>query len=167
MPPLNRMTDILMLPLASLGQRIVILGPSNSGKSTLAQALSEKLDHQTIVVCSHNLGELERLCDWVMMMDAGECVRQGTLEEVTNRGSVVLWSIGGAEAPLEALGRACPGHGFEVDDGVLIQRAPVGADLDTSAIAIAGVLVEARVPIRELRRGVSLEERFFDDAQDS
>jgi len=32
-----------MLSLASLGTRIVILGPSNAGKSTLAVALSEKL----------------------------------------------------------------------------------------------------------------------------
>jgi adenylate kinase family enzyme len=30
-------------PLANLGRRIVILGPSNSGKSTLAAALAEKL----------------------------------------------------------------------------------------------------------------------------
>jgi len=32
-----------MLPLQSLGKRIVILGPSNAGKSTLAVALSKKL----------------------------------------------------------------------------------------------------------------------------
>lgn len=31
-------------PLASLGRRIMIMGPSNSGKSTLAVALGEKLD---------------------------------------------------------------------------------------------------------------------------
>jgi adenylate kinase family enzyme len=30
-------------PLADLGRRIVIFGPSNSGKSTLAEALSQKL----------------------------------------------------------------------------------------------------------------------------
>jgi adenylate kinase family enzyme len=32
-----------VLPLADLGRRIVIFGPSNSGKSTLAEALSRKL----------------------------------------------------------------------------------------------------------------------------
>lgn len=34
---------LLMLPLHSLGERIVVLGPSNAGKSTLAVALSKKL----------------------------------------------------------------------------------------------------------------------------
>lgn len=33
-----------VLPLADLGPRIVIFGPSNAGKSTLAEALSRKLD---------------------------------------------------------------------------------------------------------------------------
>ncbi len=33
-----------MLPLHSLGERIVVLGPSNAGKSTLAVAISKKLD---------------------------------------------------------------------------------------------------------------------------
>ena len=31
-------------PLADLGRRIIIFGPSNAGKSTLAEALSRKLD---------------------------------------------------------------------------------------------------------------------------
>lgn len=31
-------------PLASLGRRIMVLGPTNSGKSTLAVAMAEKLD---------------------------------------------------------------------------------------------------------------------------
>jgi adenylate kinase family enzyme len=35
-------------PLASLGERIMICGPSNSGKSTLAQAVGRKLGYPTI-----------------------------------------------------------------------------------------------------------------------
>ena len=33
-----------MLPIKSVGNRIMILGPSNAGKSTLALAISMKLD---------------------------------------------------------------------------------------------------------------------------
>ena len=36
------------LPLAGLGERIVICGPSNAGKSTLAQAIGRKLERPTI-----------------------------------------------------------------------------------------------------------------------
>ncbi len=50
-----------MLPLASLGERIVILGPSNAGKSTLALALSEKLGLPAV-----HLDQLQHLpgTDW-------------------------------------------------------------------------------------------------------
>lgn len=36
------------LPLEALGQRIMICGPSNSGKSTLARAIGSKLDRTTV-----------------------------------------------------------------------------------------------------------------------
>ncbi len=49
-------------PLAALGRRIVIFGPSNSGKSTLAEALSSKLDIPAV-----HLDQLHHLphTDWV------------------------------------------------------------------------------------------------------
>ena len=37
-----------MMPLSELGERICILGPSNSGKSTLADAIARKAGLQTI-----------------------------------------------------------------------------------------------------------------------
>jgi adenylate kinase family enzyme len=50
-----------MLPLHSLGERIVVLGPSNAGKSTLAVALSKKLGFPAI-----HLDQLHHLphTDW-------------------------------------------------------------------------------------------------------
>ena len=55
------------VPLASLGQRIVILGPSNAGKSTLAAALSEKLEIEPF-----HLDRMRFLpnTDWSMRSDA-------------------------------------------------------------------------------------------------
>ncbi|MDR9780727.1 hypothetical protein [Rhizobium redzepovicii] len=50
-----------MLPLHALGERIVVLGPSNTGKSTLAVALSNKLGFQSV-----HLDQLHHLpnTDW-------------------------------------------------------------------------------------------------------
>ena len=50
-----------MLPLHALGERILVMGPSNAGKSTLALALSEKLDLPAI-----HLDQLHHLpnTDW-------------------------------------------------------------------------------------------------------
>ena len=56
-----------ILPLADLGRRIMILGPSSSGKSTLAQALSRKLSVPAI-----HLDQLRHLpgTDWQQRPDA-------------------------------------------------------------------------------------------------
>ncbi len=49
--------------LTSMGRRIVVLGPSNAGKSTLAAALSQKLDVEVF-----HLDQMRHLpdTDWVM-----------------------------------------------------------------------------------------------------
>lgn len=56
-----------MLPLQALGNRIMVLGPSNAGKSTLALALSEKLDLPTV-----HLDQLQHLpnTDWRVRPEA-------------------------------------------------------------------------------------------------
>ena len=56
-----------MLPLHSLGERIVVLGPSNAGKSTLAVALSKRLGFPTI-----HLDQLHHLphTDWKQRPEA-------------------------------------------------------------------------------------------------
>ena len=56
-----------MLPLHSLGERIVVLGPSNAGKSTLAVALAKKLGFPAV-----HLDQLHHLphTDWEQRPEA-------------------------------------------------------------------------------------------------
>lgn len=131
-------------------------------RDTLAALGGER----TLVVSSHNLAELERICDWVVMLVEGRCVRQGTLQEVTGRGQVVRWGLGAA-APLEALEAALPGHRFELDGDTLLQHVPPEGDPDTASVVVMRVLSEARVPVRSVARGVALEQRFIDEARRS
>ena len=39
----------------------------------------------TILLASHNMAEVERLCDSVIMMKKGEIIDQGTSKEIINR----------------------------------------------------------------------------------
>ena len=148
---------------------LVLLDEPTAGLDPLqARSLREELLKrpvgQTIVVSSHNLDELERICDWVVMIDGGRCLRQGTISDVTGRTSTAHWALGPGEVPLAVLQERLPTHQLALKDGVLVHQAPSEADLDPGAVVIASALAAAGVPIREVRRGVSLEARFFEGA---
>ncbi len=116
----------------------------------------------TLIVSSHNLVELERICDWVVLLEQGRCVRQGTVADVTGQRQLVTWRLGPGEVPLEALRAALPEHELQVPSpGLLVQRAPADSDLDASAVVIARELAAAGVGLRGLQRGRSLEESFL------
>ncbi|MEO0600092.1 MAG: ABC transporter ATP-binding protein [Myxococcota bacterium] len=128
----------------------------------LREVLASLRGTQTLVISSHNLTELERLCDWVVMLREGRCIRQGTVESVSGQQERVRWRLGGV-APLDALQAALPGHRFEADGDTLLQHAPPEADLDQASLVVMATLAGAGVPLRGLSRGMGLERRFIDD----
>lgn len=137
---------------------------------SLRDALANLRGIQTLVVSSHNLAELERLCDWVVMLKQGRCVRQGTIAEVTGRGQLVRWHLGPGVPPLEQLAAILPDDRFSLSErpdggSVLEQSAAQGADLDASSLEIMRVLVGAGVSVQAVARGMALEQRFIDDAR--
>lgn len=128
----------------------------------LRDALAELRGRRTLVISSHNLTELERLCDWVVMLRQGRCTRQGTVESVSGEQEVVRWMLG-AQAPLQALQQVLPDHTFVVDGNALVQHPPAGADVDEASLAVMDALARSGVPLRGLVRGMGLEQRFIDD----
>ncbi len=135
---------------------------------SLRSVLSSLRGKATVIVSSHNLDELEKLCDHVVILEDGKLVRAGTIEEVTGRGFVTHWTLAATAKQLEAvlprLRDRLEGHSFDVQDGVLVHRAPDGSDLDAASHQIAGVLVDVGFPIREVARGLSLEASFLRQA---
>jgi ABC-type multidrug transport system ATPase subunit len=132
---------------------------------SLREALKSLRGVQTLVISSHNLVELERMCDWVVMMADGRCIQEGTLAEVTGQSRQVEWGVVG-DVPLERLRSALPDNTLRMEGGTLIQEAPDGS-LDASSIEIMRILADVGVPIREVRRGVSLERRFIDETKNN
>ena len=131
---------------------------------SLRAVLEAHRGRASLVVSSHDLLALERFCDWVVFLDKGRCVRQGPMAEVTGRRRRVEWHTAGAVVPVDALRAALPDHAFVLSGDVLTQEAPTDDALDPSSVIVAGLLAGAGVALREVRRGVSLEATFFDDA---
>jgi ABC-2 type transport system ATP-binding protein len=113
---------------------------------------------RTVVLSSHLLDEVEKICDAVAIVDRGRVVWQGEIDALHDGGRTVLVAVDDEPAALELL----EGHEIDVTaDGLLVRLAAeagadVVADLNRRLVA-AGVGVHRL----ELSRA-SLEERFLE-----
>lgn len=122
---------------------------------------------RTVVVSSHDLVGLEQMCDWVVMMERGRCVRQGSLEEVTGRRQRVVVELADPGFDTDRLTAVVPDLGVRAVDGRLVLSLPPAADVDAVVLDVMRVLVDAGVAVRSLRRGDSLEEAFLTGRNDA
>jgi ABC-2 type transport system ATP-binding protein len=109
-------------------------------------------DGVTVVLASHQLLEVQRVCDRVAILNKGKLVREGTVSELTSVGERLRLSVGAADRVLDFLGA----RGAQEGDAVLanVPRAE-GADLIRA-------LVEAGIDVHEARWvGTDLESIFF------
>ena len=63
---------------------------------------------QAIVISSHNLHDIEQLCDQVAFIEQGKLVRFASLEELTGRSSVLVYQLSKAVADGTALQAGLP-----------------------------------------------------------
>ena len=109
-------------------------------------------DGVTVVLASHQLLEVQRVCDRVAILDKGRLVREGAVSELTAVGERLRISAGPVERVLEVLGV----KGSRDGDAVL-------ADVSRAeGPALIRALVEQGVDIHEARWvGTDLESIFF------
>ena len=150
--------DVVLLDEPTAG-----LDPHNARQiRELVQGLSQS---GTVVISSHNLREIQELCDHVAILDRGKLVVTGPTHEITH---------GGASLHLK-LPRAVTTEQLQllkIVDGVewIEQESPgdisVGftSDTDDTDEAVARLLrtlLEVKLVPRTMSRGGSLEDRFL------
>jgi ABC-2 type transport system ATP-binding protein len=121
------------------------------------QILAAKGRGATIVLNSHQLAEVERVCDRVVFIDRGRLTRSETLtgETASRRRAVVRVPAARAEEARAAL--AAAGLSAEAGpEGTL--RLPESAEADVAKAVKA--LALADVPVFEVRSSAELEELF-------
>ena len=119
---------------------------------------------RTVLLSSHLLAEVERICDHVAIVDHGRVVTQGTIAELARRGehALVLATSDDEEAlAIVSCHRAVKTIDLDAD-AIRIRLLP-DVDVDAAGDDIGRRLFEGGVAIRRFERAhASLEERFLE-----
>ncbi len=136
----------------------------------------------TVVISSHNLQELEEVCDAAAILDHGKLIASGTIAELTAASEEIHVRIGRApkaqvaagaprtpQLPLDAI-RQIPGvTRYEWDEerrdlGVFFERKQT--DAETVIGQVLWALLNAQVRISGVTKGRGLEQRVMDLTDD-
>lgn len=112
-----------------------------------------------VLVSSHVLPDIERTCDWVVMLDGGQVLRNGPLSGLVETDVVELEVVSGADAVTAELQRL--GGAVEAQGNVLV----LTADGRDPFIMARDALAATGAPLRRMgARSTTLEDIFLGEA---
>ena len=119
---------------------------------------------RTVVISSHNLHELEEMCDHAAILDRGRVVTAGTMSEITASVAEVRFLLASDQAPLDAVtALPCVAQAsFDTARRTLfVSFAPGKAEAEDVIAEILKVLLDRKVKISGVAKGRKLEERLM------
>lgn len=165
---------------ALLGEpRVVLLDEPTAGLDpkvawSVRQVIKSLTGKCTVVVSSHNLQELEEVCDRAAILDHGKLVALGTMAELTanNREFTVEFAPidatsnrGHGSSPIYERLRRIPGVSavhFDTQLGRMVVSHDTSHEPDEIVTSTLRVLLDNGVRVRALVRGRSLEQRVLE-----
>ena len=153
--------------------RLVILDEPTAGLDPNAarqvRGLIRELSREsTVIVSSHNLGEMEDLCSEFAILHEGRIVRQDNLAGVIGGAAVVVFRLGvdpddAVKSRLSALSFVTDLQWSHDTERLRVHFDPAQCPPPKAAQAMLAVLVEQGTPFVEMQLGKSLEERFIEE----
>lgn len=127
----------------------------------IRELIRERRGNQTIVISSHNLGDIEILCDRVAFIEHGRLVRQDTLDRIIRRSHRLTYVVAGA-APVEIVRREIPQVEWQVSgDGHELMASYTEPWTAQSLNARVVPLLLNSGDLLEIRRGSDLESEYL------
>ncbi len=165
------MAKRLGLAQAFLGQpELILLDEPTAGLDPrsafeVRRVIASLRGHATLVVSSHNLSELQDLCDHATILTKGRIVAQGPLEEITQADQEVRIGVTGPEPDLQAL-RGLPEvdevEAVEEGSALLVRFSSSKVEPDQGTAVVLRHLLDRGTLVTSLSRGRSLEQRFLE-----
>jgi ABC-2 type transport system ATP-binding protein len=148
-------------PLVLLDEPTAGLDPRIAGQ--VRQLIRDMKGQQTVLVSSHNLQELEELCDAAAILDRGTLVKAGTMAELTGQGAEFRVQIARGEIiPPELTQLPGVTDARMESPGVLLVRFDGQAHKPEEVISrTVAHLLQTGVLILGVTRGQKLEERVL------
>ncbi|MGQ0506863.1 MAG: ABC transporter ATP-binding protein [Myxococcaceae bacterium] len=118
---------------------------------------------QTVVVSSHNLQELEELCDEAAILDRGALVSASTMSELTSKSDEFSVQIARGEVPLDQLRaqKSVTVVSLDEKNQLTVRFAADQAKPEEVISQTLQTLLGARVLVLSVTRGKRLEERVL------
>ena len=153
-----------LLALALLGRpRVLVLDEPTTavdpeGRQVIREIVRSERDRGcALLITTHELDEAERLADYLVILNRGHVVAQGTLDELAGSPEMII-ELSGAINPTElAEVLDC----VVVLDGPLRVRCAVGSTPERIT-AVTTYLTSVQVTMVSLRTRASLEERYLE-----
>jgi ABC-2 type transport system ATP-binding protein len=117
---------------------------------------------RTLMISSHNLRELEEVCDHVIFIQGGKCVRSGSIDDVTQRGLLMRYWVE-RQFDLQPIITAHPDLTFQGEGMMLMVSAPDGWTASKINEAVVPLLLDADAGLLEIRHGQTLEDVYMAD----
>ncbi len=165
------MIQRLGLAQAFLGNpEVILLDEPTSGLDPenarhVRNLIRDLQEHATVVISSHNLAEVQELCDHVAILDEGQLVSVGSMDELTRTGFQIDFTLarGLSEEETGKL-RALTGVTGVQEKGRHKYTASLdltGTEGDTVTASFLRALLDMGITPRQFSEGSSLEEVFL------
>jgi ABC-2 type transport system ATP-binding protein len=132
--------------------------------ASMRDVLKRRPTGQTLIISSHNLHEIERICDHVAFIEKGRVVHQDRTDALTGRSHTMRYRLTPGELPLALLEDALPEADFEWQDrdGLLVCRYTESThDAEQVNARVLRLLLDHQVGVREVKRGGELEAAYL------
>ena len=129
----------------------------------LRRFIASQQGRRTVVVSSHNLEDVERLCTHVAVVGKGRLARMDTLASITHGTDRIVYTLSSALADTASISVAVPGVNLELRDGGRMIVCSFGSEsggiAEVNRLLLPALL--AQTDIISVVPGQSLEEAFL------
>jgi ABC-type multidrug transport system ATPase subunit len=147
------------------------LDPKNAKQ--IRDLVRELQTRSTVVISSHNLAEIQDLCDHVAILDEGKLIVSGSVEEITRGGRKLDFHLSrpltaeeeqtlSSMAGIESIRASGPErYSVSIDLSGMEEAAEGENPADKVSSGLLRAILDFGITPREFREGATLEEHFL------